>query len=263
MRTTYYYLVTVQFLGFRYSGWQKQPGVKTVEGMIVKTLKYILPNSTFKILGAGRTDAKVSALEAAFELYIKEEELGELSEFIRIFNYNLPPDIKVVTISKVNEKFNIINDCKSKEYVYLFSHGSKNHPYSAPFMACIQEELDIELMKEGARIYEGTHNFRAYTPNPSKNAKVNRIVNSCLIAPNEILQASFFPESSYALHIEAQGFLRYQVRKIMGALIQLGKHELKLEQIIDSLSPETNMELNFVAPGSGLMLRSLTFINKV
>jgi len=61
----YYYLIHVQFLGFRYSGWQKQPNQKTVEGMLVKTLKFVLPNAKFKILGAGRTDARFSALNTA------------------------------------------------------------------------------------------------------------------------------------------------------------------------------------------------------
>ena len=61
-----YYLVHIQYLGFRFHGWQRQPGVKTVESMVVKTLAFILGHEDFKILGAGRTDAMVSAGDAAF-----------------------------------------------------------------------------------------------------------------------------------------------------------------------------------------------------
>ena len=122
-----YYLLKIQFLGFRYSGWQKQPGQKTIESMLLKTLKFILPQRKFKILGSGRTDAKVSALEAAFELYLDEEPIVDLKEFLALFNKNLPPDIRILHISEVDEAFNIIQNSKEKEYVYLFSYGEKSY----------------------------------------------------------------------------------------------------------------------------------------
>ena len=64
----YYYVVTIQFLGYRFHGWQKQPNVKTIHLMIDRTINFILEGKSFKTLGAGRTDAMVSAQEAAFEL---------------------------------------------------------------------------------------------------------------------------------------------------------------------------------------------------
>ncbi|MGI9547127.1 MAG: tRNA pseudouridine(38-40) synthase TruA [Flavobacteriaceae bacterium] len=259
MRSTYYYLFKIQFLGFRYSGWQIQQDHKTVEGMLVKTLKFIMPDREFKIMGAGRTDAKVSGLEAAFELFLKETPLENLSEFKKTLNSNLPADIKIINIVKVNKKFNIIKDSILKEYVYLFSSGSKNHPFSAPFIAAVQESLDIELMNTGASLFVGSHSFRAYTTKDSINRQLTRNVHSCKIIQNDFLLANFFPEKSYALIIKADGFLRYQVRMIMAALIDLGKHELTLEDIRDSLRPDTTRVFKSIAPGSGLMLRSLSF----
>ncbi|MFH6603818.1 hypothetical protein ACEZ3G_10050 [Maribacter algicola] len=120
-----YYLVRVQYLGFRYSGWQHQPDQKTIEGMLAKTLKFVLPGRTFKILGAGRTDAKVSALDAAFELFVDGDPLEDKVTFLKEMNHNLPPDIRALTITEANENFNIIQDAKSKEYIYLFSFGRK------------------------------------------------------------------------------------------------------------------------------------------
>ena len=67
----YFYVITVQFLGYRFHGWQKQPNVKTIHLMIDRTLKFILEEQQFKTLGAGRTDAMVSAQEAAFELFLQ------------------------------------------------------------------------------------------------------------------------------------------------------------------------------------------------
>ena len=66
LQKRFFYLVNVQFLGYRFHGWQKQPNTKTVHLMIDRTLKYILGEQKFKTLGAGRTDAMVSANQAAF-----------------------------------------------------------------------------------------------------------------------------------------------------------------------------------------------------
>lgn len=257
-KNRFYYLIHLQFLGFRYSGWQKQPQQKTIEQMLIKTLKFILPKVPFKILGAGRTDAKVSALDAAFELFI-EEYIENEEDFLVLFNQNLPPDIRISSISEVDKSFNIIQNSKLKEYVYLFSYGEKNHPFAAPFLANILEVLDIELMQKAAKLFEGEHNFTAYTARIQENTIAIRTIESCEIKRNTILEANFFPKTSYALHVKGQGFMRYQIRMMMGALIQLGRGELKFNDIEESLLPNNTIQLTYVAPGSGLLLNSLDF----
>lgn len=259
MKRRHYYLIRVQFLGFRYSGWQKQPGQKTIEGMLLKTLKYILPQQKLKILGAGRTDAKVSALDAAFELIIEETPISDISDFVKLFNKNLPSDIKVVKVDEVHKNFNIIKDSKLKEYCYFFSYGEKNHPFCAPFMANILEDLDIVIMTKAAILYKGTHNFRAYTAKPGENKQVTRTLSYCEIIKNTEIKASFFPKSSYVLKICGKGFMRYQVRMIMGALIQLGRGLLSLDEIERSLMEDTDIKISYIAPGSGLVLHKLEF----
>ena len=254
----FYYVINLQYLGFRYSGWQKQPHQKTIEGMLSKTLKFILPGTGFKILGAGRTDAKVSALDGAFELFL-DFPIEELDVFLALLNKNLPPDIKAITIREVDASFNIIKDAEVKEYIYLFSFGCKNHPFCAPFLANILEELDIEVMKDAAKLFEGTHDFRAYTVKSQNNASETRSIESCYISENTMLKANFFPSDSYALHVVGKGFMRYQVRMIMGALIQLGKGELSLDDIKNSLSAPNKVQLTSVAPGSGLLLNRIEF----
>ena len=255
----YYYLIRLQYLGYRYSGWQKQPGHKTVEGMLVKTLKFILPDLSFKILGAGRTDAKVSAMDMAFELFLDDGSLADLEYFKEEFNKNLPPDIRILSIEKVSREFNIIKDSKTKEYLYLFSFGEKNHPFCAPFLANILEELDIALMIKCANLFVGTHDFSTYTARLQPNTKVIRTIDTCQIKKNTVLKANFFPATSYALHISGAGFMRYQIRMIMGALIQVGKGELTLADIEASLENANGITLTYVAPGSGLMLYDLEF----
>lgn len=256
---TYQYLIKIQFLGFRYSGWQNQPGQRTVESMLLKTLKFVLPGSKFKILGAGRTDAKVSALDAAFELFLNGKPIADIVEFIKVMNLNLPPDIKVMDAIAVEGGFNIIQHVKVKEYVYLFSVGEKNHPFSAPFMAHILVPLDIDLMKSACSLFLGTHNFLAYTARPQKDTITRRTILDCEIRENTILTANFFPEKSYMLIVKGEGFMRYQVRMMMGALIQLGKGKLSMEDLENSLSDPSTLQLTYVAPGSGLILNRLEF----
>ncbi len=257
--TTYHYLIKTQFLGFRYSGWQKQPGQKTLEGMLYKTLRFILPNNEHKILGTGRTDAKVSALDYYFELFLKDGPLNNIPEFIALFNRNLPPDIRVLEISPADAGFNVIKHSKSKEYVYLFSYGEKNHPFCAPFMANIIEPLNLALMKEGALLFSGTHDFSSYTARLREHTKTIRTIQECYITENSLLTGNFFPEKSYALFVTGKGFMRYQVRMIMGALIQLGQGELDLTTIKSSLQIDSGVQMTYVAPGSGLFLNSVDF----
>lgn len=257
-QATHSYLLRTQYLGFRYSGWQIQPGQRTVEGMLSKTLKFVLLGESFKILAAGRTDAKVSALEMAFELFLNAE-LEDRKNFLELFNINLPPDIRILSIDPISHKFNIIKDTKTKEYVYLFSYGEKNHPFCAPFLANIHGNLDIGLMKKAARLFEGLHSFSAYTVKEQGKTKTTRNITSCKIKSNRLLRANFFPKKSYALHVEGAGFMRYQVRMIMGALIQLGRGELTLADIEASLQENNTVQLTFIAPGSGLLLNRSEF----
>lgn len=259
MQARSYYLIKLQYLGFRYSGWQKQPGQKTVEGMVAKTIKFVLPQRNFKILGAGRTDAKVSALDAAFELFLEGAPIADQKEFLTLLNKNLPADIRAMSLEEVSESFNIIQHCQEKEYVYLFSFGEKNHPFCAPFMASIPADLNLGIMQKAASLYEGTHCFKAYTVKSPKKTNYVRTIKHCQLAENTLLKANFFPASSYALQIRGQGFVRYQIRMIMGALISLGKGELSLTDIAASLKENNGMELNYVAPGSGLLLNQVAF----
>lgn len=261
MQTRYYYLLKIQFLGYRLHGWQHQPNLKTVESLLKKTLKFILEKQNFKILGSSRTDAMVSAQEAAFELFLKEIPLDDLQGFLTDFNKNLPPDIRALEIKEVDAKFNIIQNAKKKEYAYLFAFGDKSHPFCAPLLTTIREELDINLMMEGAKLFEGTHFFKSYCSKPSGEGKYTRELLKCEITRNHLISASFFPRESFVLHVHGQGFLRNQVRLIMGSLIQLGRGEVDLEIIRTSLLPNNEIVMDYIAPASGLILNKVKISN--
>ena len=227
--------------------------------MLKKTLKFVLEEQPFKILGSSRTDAMVSAQNAAFELFLDGDALQDLPSFLRIFNLNLPPDIRASTIEVVDKDFNIIQNPKEKEYVYLFSFGAKNHPFCAPFLTSIFEMLNLDLMQQGAALFEGTHDFKSYCTKPTGAGNYTREILKCKIVPNDIIEANFFPKESYALHVQGTGFLRNQVRLMMGSLIQLGKGEIDLVYIEESLRSGNKNLMNFIAPASGLILNKIEF----
>lgn len=256
-RQKYFYLVKFQYLGFRYHGWQIQPNVKTVQKMVERTLSFVFDHTNFKVLGAGRTDMMVSANNSAFQLFL-DEKIEE--KFLKAgLNKYLPNDIRILDIKEVSQAFNVIRDSKEKEYQYLFSSGEKTHPFCAPFMLGVLEDLDVELMKIGARLFEGKHNFQRYAYKPSENTVFEREITSCEIIENTEFTASFFPKKTYVFKVKGKGFLRYQVRLMVGVLLQLGKAEIDLEFIKDTLENPSPKTLKELAPASGLTLNSVEF----
>jgi tRNA pseudouridine38-40 synthase len=253
----HYYLIHFQYLGFRYHGWLKQPELRTVEYMVEKTLRFILGHSRFKILAASRTDARVSANHSAFELFVHEPL--DPDQLLTDFNLNLPSDIKVLKIEEKDKHFNIINGAKIKEYIYLFAFGEKYHPFCASLIASFSYDLDIELMKAGAVLFQGRHNFVKYCTKPKPGATFEREILASEITENTIYRANFFPPVSYAYYIRSKGFLRYQVRLIMGQLLSLGRGEISLDDIRKSLKGSDNLPLRHIAPASGLILNDIEF----
>jgi len=254
-----YYIIKIQYLGFRFHGWQKQPEVNTVQRMVDRTLAYILGHKKFKTLAAGRTDAKVSVNETYIELFL-DEGILDLEEFMPLFNLNLPQDIKALSIEETNAKFNIIQHAKQKEYLYIFSFGEKIHPFAAPFMVSFPENLDIIIMQEAAGLFEGTHNFRNYTYKPTPTTNTIGTITKCELIENSLYEANFFPKKSYVLRVVGEGFKRNQIRIMMARLVQLGKGEYDLDLLKKSLStPEEILPITYIAPASGLILQSVDF----
>ncbi|WP_405292996.1 tRNA pseudouridine synthase A [Algibacter sp. Ld11] len=256
----YFYLITIQYLGYRFHGWQKQPDVKTLHLMVDRTFNFILEGKRFKSLSSGRTDAMVSAECAAIELFLFEP-IENLSDFLDLFNRNLPQDIRALDIKEVDAKFNIIQNSKIKEYLYLFAFGEKCHPFCAPIMTTILDDLDIDLMKQGAKLFEGENYLKSYCYKPTDNGIYTREIMLCELVENTIYTANYFPKKTYILRVQGQGFMRNQIRLMMGTLIDLGKGKLTLQDIHDTLKPDSNIKMNYIAPASGLILKNIDFID--
>ncbi|WP_288955796.1 tRNA pseudouridine(38-40) synthase TruA [uncultured Polaribacter sp.] len=260
MKYSFSYLIKIQFLGFRFSGWQKQTNVKTLHEMVDKTLSFVFEDVRWKTIGIGRTDAKVSANCYYVQLFV-DEVIGE-NHFLKSFNRNTLSDIKAISVQIAETSFNLINASKIKEYHYYFSNSEKNHPFAAPLIVNVEENLDIELMKKGAKLFEGEHYFHKYCTKPSEQTVFKRTINTCEIVENNILTANFFPAKSYILKVKGKGFLRYQIRLMMATLFELGKRNFTIQYIEDSLKEDNDRGfMRNIAPASGLQLYDVEFLD--
>ncbi len=246
----YYYLIRLQFLGFRYHGWQVQPGVKTVQGMVEKTIKYVLGESVkFKLLGSSRTDAMVSANDFPVELFL-EQKLSET--FLDDFNINLPADITAKSIVPVSDQFNVIKDVRLKEYHYCLTYGSNKQALNAHLKAYINYELERQMICESAQIYVGEHNFNAFSYPYESGINKTRTIEGFEVAESEHSKELLFK-------VKGKGFMRHQVRLMIGALIEIGKGMKTKGQLIQSLNRgDDSVGIN-KAPASGLILHKVTF----
>ncbi|MBI33980.1 MAG: tRNA pseudouridine(38-40) synthase TruA [Flavobacteriales bacterium] len=256
-----FYLIRIEFLGFRYHGWQKQSGLRSIQGMVDKTFEYIFQHNNFKTLGCGRTDAKVSANDFAFELFTLSDFEFNPETLMCEMNKNLPPDIRTKSIIEVNSEFNIIKNSSVKEYHYYFSSGIKSHPFNAPLIRDFGKKLNIEKMQKAAEMFLGEHNFKRFASKPNRNATFERNILKSEIVSNEKLTANFTPQDSYVFKIKSKGFLRYQVRLMMGALVNVGRGEWNIEQLHEILKNPSGPQVKHIAPSSGLVLHEVCFEN--
>ncbi|MFO7702356.1 MAG: tRNA pseudouridine(38-40) synthase TruA [Psychroflexus maritimus] len=253
----YTYLIKFQYLGFRYHGWQQQPDVKTLEGRVRKTLKFVFEGKKFNVISAGRTDALVSVEQTYIQLFTYHELE---KDFLSLFNQNLPPDLRALSLEEREIKFNIIQHPKWKEYLYFFAFPEKIHPFAAPFMANISKDLDLDLMRACAKKFEGEKDFYSYTFRPTLHTITLGEIKTCEIIENTYFQASFFPEKLHVLKVVGKGFKRNQIRLMMGMLIDLGSKEKSVDFFEDTLEGKNKLKLEHIAPASGLILNKVELV---
>ncbi len=254
----FYYLIKFQYLGFRFHGWQKQKDTyRTVQGMLERTLNFIFKEEVeFKTMGASRTDSMVSAEESYCKLTTQTE--FDANFIFQNLNQSLPQDIKVLDVKVTTKEFRIINDSKSKVYHYYFCNEQKPHPFSAPFMTNFSDKLDMDLLQQAAKIFEGEHNFSRYCFRPTPTKQYIRTIDFSEVRVNTEISASFFPSKSYVYEVRGSGFLRNQIRLMMGAIIMVATNQMSIEELKESLVGEEFKLASFIAPASGLMLKNLS-----
>jgi tRNA pseudouridine38-40 synthase len=248
----HYYKLLLQYKGTRYLGWQIQPesaGV-TVQGELNKALE-IVSKSKAHSMGAGRTDAGVHALgqvaKVAIELEIAPENL------VKALNVNLPDDIRVIKAEVSNHEFFPTVHAVSKEYHYRFTCKRMFTAFQNDLIVNHPFDLDISKMRRACEILVGKHDFMNYFCEGTETASTVRIIFECEIL--EINQANWeMLPPHFVFRVVGNGFLKQMVRLLMGAIWNVGRGKISLEEFELSLSTKSPRRLGPVAPPQGLYM---------
>ena len=227
-------------------GYQKQPGKRTVQDEIEKVLSSINNNSV-KLTSSGRTDALVNAIhqKAHFDL---DKKIGAY-KLNGALNSYLPDDIYVNSVTKVDNLFHARYMVKSKTYEYLINTGDYN-PLLRTHVYQYCKPLNIRKMKEAVKYFIGKHDFTTFvSAEDKKEDKVREIYDASVDEKEGIIKITF----------KGSGFLKYQVRNMVGTLIKIGEEKV-LPDIILSLLEKKDRKCAFLcAPAQGLTLTDVKY----
>lgn len=232
-------LLTVQYLGTRYGGWQLQTNAVTVQQVLEESLAKIFSEAV-RVHGAGRTDAGVHALaqrahlDAPFDIPARGLILG--------LNQLLPPDVRVARIDSVADDFHARFSAKGKTYEYRIWNAEVADVFAAETHAHVARPLDAEAMHAAAQQLAGTHDFAPFTvADPEVSSTVRTIESIAVVRDGDVV----------TITVTADGFLRYMVRRIAGSLIEVGRGKLAADALF--------AEARWTAPAKGLVLREIRY----
>ncbi|MDD3341337.1 MAG: tRNA pseudouridine(38-40) synthase TruA [Bacilli bacterium] len=244
------YLITFSYDGSKYSGYQKQPKMKTVQGELEKALKTLNDNTKVVLNASGRTDAGVHALnqKAHFDLQIKitPEKLQ------KALNSMIPDTIYIKKAEIVDDSFHARFDVVAKEYVYKINLGEYN-PIEKDYILQYNKPLDVVEMERALKYLEGTHNFRSFVKIDEEKESYERT----LVSANLIRDVKHV--NTLTLSFLGTGFMRYMVRNIVGTLIEIGEGKRKSEDMIPILKEENRMYAGKTALPNGLYLKDVFY----
>jgi tRNA pseudouridine38-40 synthase len=212
--------LVISYDGTDYHGWQSQPKKRTIQGLIEENLGKITQKK-ITVTGAGRTDAGVHAQGqvANFKANISLEE----KELLRALNSLLPGDIKVISIEKTDLNFHARKMAKSKIYRYRIYNGKNISPFLIRYALYWPYDLDLKGMKTAAAKFVREADFTAFSSNRFLHP-VRNVSRSAIQKKGE--------EIIYT--VQANGFLRYMVRTMVGTLLEIGRGR-RQPDIIDDL----------------------------
>jgi tRNA pseudouridine38-40 synthase len=233
--------LTIEYDGTDFHGWQIQPEVRTVQGVLEEALRSVLRDST-QVAGCCRTDAGVHAL--GFVGSFQSEGRLEPGQIQSALAAKLPDDIVVRDTVSVPSTFHARHSCVARRYVYrIATEKTAVHRRSTAYS---KYDLDVARMTEGARAIAGEHDFTSFAP----ASLDNEISPVCTV-----LDASLRREENVILiDIKANRFLHHMVRNIAGTLIEVGRGRYDPEQVGTILCKKDRRAAGPTAPACGLVL---------
>ncbi len=231
----------LSFVGTNFHGWQVQPNLRTVQGVLSDALGTLF-GEKIKLIGCCRTDAGVHAKE--YIANFKSSKTFPLENLLKALNAVLPEDVGVKKVWFEDLSFNARYSVSGKLYVYRVFPSHTRDPFLEPFLWRIPYNLNKEIMKKGAELFLGNHNFLGFAKLEEEDNPFVELEECSVEEVDGIIE----------IRVRARRFLRYMVRRIAGCLIYLGMGKLTISDIKEFLNGK---RCPYTAKAKGLTLEKV------
>ncbi|HJU44234.1 MAG TPA: tRNA pseudouridine(38-40) synthase TruA [Vicinamibacterales bacterium] len=261
--------LTIAYDGTAYAGWQRQANAQTIQQVLEDEIAAIVGMHN-PLIGAGRTDAGVHA--AAQVASITLDHPIPADELMRAINARLRGgDIRVRSIEETFDRFDARTHAKSKTYRYAIWNGPTVSPFIRNVVWHVPARLDLERMQTATTALIGEHDFAAFQASGSEVLTTVRTVQSAqLVEVNihteEPVAMSPLPEGAthsdgrlLRFEITGSGFLRHMVRTIAGTLVDIGRGQMEVEDMVAIIASRDRRRAGHTAPPNGLMLWKVSY----
>ncbi|ATZ17036.1 tRNA pseudouridine synthase A [Williamsoniiplasma luminosum] len=244
------FLLSLSYDGTDYAGWVIQNNAKTIQSALNKAIKLITKNDNFKTLGASKTDAGVHALDQKVVLTV-DFQLEHLAKFQKALNKTLPTNIWVNSITPVEENFILREQILFKEYQYVINDGDfdlNNHRYELKWNFGM---IDLEKLNQIAQLFVGQHEFKLFSglkPTEYTTFQTYRTIHSIDVVRTD---------HKIILTFKAPGFIRYQIRMIVGAILNNYQNKKLTTAEIQEKLQGIGAKTTTVVESCGLILKKI------
>ena len=243
------YQILIEYVGSNFIGWQIQSKGKSIQKLIQSKLSKLLKEKIL-LIGSGRTDTGVHAIEqsAHFECKKKIQNLDKFLKSVNHFVNNM--DVSIIKIKKRNIHFHARFSAKQRVYKYIILNRLSRPSIDKERGWHIIKELDVKLMKEGAKKLLGTKDFSTFRSS-SCNAK----------SPIRTMKSIKIKSSKGRIEIQfkSQSFLQQQVRSMVGCLKYLAEKKWDLNKFDFALKSKKKILCAPPAPAEGLFLEKVIY----
>lgn len=254
-----FFKITLSYDGAEFSGWQAQPGRRTVQGEFERAWRQIT-GETVRVHAAGRTDAGVHA--AGQVVSVESATSIEPHAMVLALNAKLPADIAVRDASRAPDGFHATHDARRKRYRYTIYNDARRPVFMRRYAWHIPKPLDIAAMHQAGQRLVGTHDFVSLQSTGSVRESTVRTVFAVDVNKPEAGQGG--PEdderrSLITIDVEGDGFLYNMVRTIAGTLVEVGRGRRAPAWIDHVIAAKSRCAAGQTAPPYGLTLLSVEY----
>ncbi len=238
----------IEYDGSDYHGWQRQARDRSIQQEIETALRTMTGRSV-TLFGSGRTDAGVHALGQAANFHCMTRMTPDALQ--KGLNSLLPLDIVIRECAPVPSSFHARYAAKSKRYRYAILNSPLRPAVGRAYVWWIRAPLDLASMREALPYLIGVHDFRSFEGTGSPRQHTVRHVTQAELETGG--------DGRILFHIEANGFLRFMVRNIVGTLVMIGQGKMAPQAIEEILSSRDRRRAGATAPAQGLCLMQVNY----